>query len=585
METFSHLGSSDHMLGDDSHLVKEAKARQDLSPFETGSESGSSKHDTWDWVRIDCGSDSTYKDANGDTWKADDDFIKTGNNKQVPQSSSSKVEQLNTLRVFMEQNKNCYTLPTPTSTRYLVRAMFLYGNYDGLSKPPTFDLEFDGNKWASVVTTMTSFTYYEMIYATKGDSISICLARTQDQQFPFISRLESLPLPADMYPQMRRDMAWFNSYRYNYGANDQILGYPDDKYNRIWEPMIPSGLEPVTANFTSLDVTCVNAPPDSAIITAVHAPSSTDTIDLSFPFGNVSHLDHVEMYFTEPFLATNASRSFNVTVNNVFVANATSPEYQNCLNVGTNSLSVGNLDVQLLPTDISTLPPIISAIEVYTVSEPLVTATTPQGDLDGLGEFVDTFEQLEGWSGEPCLPNNSIWQWLICSSDQPPRVISIYLSGYGLQGFLPDFSHMDALEIIDLRDNDFYGNVPQTITDNKQIKYMIDGNENLGQGKNEKAEKIGLSLGSILVLCLVIFLVLKYGIRKKPTPTGKIETIRDENDPAERLTYRYEWRLWRVQRVLKCSTFFPHSMASLTHLIKQVLRPMALKLVPLTNNT
>ncbi|KAK6234785.1 hypothetical protein SCA6_010122 [Theobroma cacao] len=341
METFSHLGSSDHMLGDDSHLVKEAKPRQDLSPFETGSESGSSKHDTWDWVRIDCGSDSTYKDANGDTWKADDDFIKTGNNKQVPQSSSSKVEQLNTLRVFMEQNKNCYTLPTPTSTRYLVRAMFLYGNYDGLSKPPTFDLEFDGNKWASVVTTMTSFTYYEMIYATKGDSISICLARTQDQQFPFISRLESLPLPADMYPQMRRDMAWFNSYRYNYGANDQILGYPDDKYNRIWEPMIPSGLEPVTANFTSLDVTCVNAPPDSAIITAVHAPSSTDTIDLSFPFGNVSHLDHVEMYFTEPFLATNASRSFNVTVNNVFVANATSPEYQNCLNVGTNSLSVG----------------------------------------------------------------------------------------------------------------------------------------------------------------------------------------------------------------------------------------------------
>ncbi|XP_022728677.1 uncharacterized protein At1g24485-like [Durio zibethinus] len=180
--------------------------------------------DTWDWVRIDCGSDTSYKDANGDTWKTDEDFIKTGNNERVPQNIASKVEQLNTLRVFKEQNKNCYTLPTPTSTRYLVRAMFLYGNYDGLSKPPTFDLQFDGNKWATVVTTMTNFTYYEMIYATKGESISVCLARTQDQQFPFISSLESLPLPADMYAQMRRDMAWFNSYRYNYGANDWILG-------------------------------------------------------------------------------------------------------------------------------------------------------------------------------------------------------------------------------------------------------------------------------------------------------------------------------------------------------------------------
>ena len=71
------------------------------------------------------------------------------------------------------------------------------------------------------------------------------------------------------------------------------IRYPDDKYNRIWEPLIPSGLDSVTANFTSLDVTSVNVPPDSAIIQAVQAPSSTDTIDLSFTFGIVRHLDHV----------------------------------------------------------------------------------------------------------------------------------------------------------------------------------------------------------------------------------------------------------------------------------------------------
>ncbi|PPD92135.1 hypothetical protein GOBAR_DD10962 [Gossypium barbadense] len=483
--------------------------------------------DTWDWVRIDCGSDTSYKDSNGNTRDSDDDYIKTGDNKQVASTSSSDIEQLNTLRVFSEQSKNCYTIPTPTSTRYFMRAMFWYGNYDGHSKPPTFDLEFDGNKWATVVTNTTSFTYYEMIYATKGDSISICLARTRDQEFPFIPRLESLPLPDDMYPQMRRDMAWFISYRYNYGADDRILGYPDDQYNRIWEPQIPPGLDSLTANFTSLDETSVNVPPDSAIIKAVEA-SAMDTINLSFGFDNVSHLDHVEMYFTEPFLETSETRSFNVTVNRSFV-NTTISEYQICTSVWANLQSVGTLDIQLVPTEDSTLAPIISAIEVYTVSQPLVIATTSQNDLDGLEEFIDTFDQLKGWSGDPCLPNDTIWQWLNCSTNQPPRVTSIYLSGFGLQGYLPKFSQMDALEVIDLhnnklsgeipdflgklpnlrlldlRDNDFSGCVPQSITDNKQINYMIDENENSSCPKSKNAATIGSSIGSVILLALLAY--------------------------------------------------------------------------------
>ncbi|XP_039052955.1 putative leucine-rich repeat receptor-like serine/threonine-protein kinase At2g19230 [Hibiscus syriacus] len=225
---------------------------------------------------------------------------------------------------------------------------------------------------------------------------------------------------------MRRDMAWFNSYRYDYGAKDRILGYPDDPYNSIWEPRIPPGLEPVTTNFTSIDVTSVNDPPDSAISTAVEAQNSSDPIDLSFGFGNVSHLDHVEMCFTEPFLQTSDTRSFSVLVNKNYV-NTTRPEYHNCVSIGANTLSVCTLNVQLEPTSNSTLSPIISAIEVYTVSEPLVTATTSQNDLEGLGEFVETFKQLNGWNGEPCLPDDTIWQWLNCSPDyQPSRVTAMY---------------------------------------------------------------------------------------------------------------------------------------------------------------
>ena len=141
-------------------------------------------------------------------------------------NSLTLLDQFNTLRAFTDQNKNCYSLPTTTYSRYFVRAVFFYGNYDGLSNPPTFDLEFDGNKWDTVVTETSKIVYYEMIYAAKGDITSICLARTRNKQFHFISLLESWPVPDKMYAQMANDRAWFNGYRYNYGAapRDWILG-------------------------------------------------------------------------------------------------------------------------------------------------------------------------------------------------------------------------------------------------------------------------------------------------------------------------------------------------------------------------
>ena len=172
-------------------------------------------------MRIDCGAEIT--DPSGE-WQTDDEFIITGKNEQISTSSHISIEQLNTLRVFTTQNKNCYSLPTPSPARYFIRAAFYYGNYDDLSKPPTFDLEFDGNKWATVETSLTDITDFELVYANRGDNISVCLARTFHDQFPFISSLELWPLPDSMYAGMSRDLAWLKSYRYNYGANDWILG-------------------------------------------------------------------------------------------------------------------------------------------------------------------------------------------------------------------------------------------------------------------------------------------------------------------------------------------------------------------------
>ncbi|WRX35096.1 hypothetical protein QQP08_027583 [Theobroma cacao] len=134
-----------------------------------------------------------------------------------------------------------------------------------------------------------------------------------------------------------------------------------------------------------------------------------------------------------------------------------------------------------------------------------------------------------------------------------------YLSGYGLDGPLPDFSQMVALETIDLRnnsldgaipdflgklpnlrrvnvygqvttdlrDNRFTGDVLQSITGNKQLKYMI-GNKGMNQSRGERlALIVGLAVGLPIFIVFVIFLVY-FLVRKQKTLTqGQVTEVEE----------------------------------------------------------
>ncbi|KAL2487821.1 Leucine-rich repeat transmembrane protein kinase protein [Forsythia ovata] len=449
------------------------------------------------WLGIDCGSATSTKTIGG-VWQTDGAFIKTGTNQFVSSENFQPLALLNTLRAFPMQNKNCYALPARATTRYFIRAIFLYGNYDSLSKPPTFDLEIDGNKWMTVVSSSTEILHYEIIYTTTGDTISVCLARTQANQFPFISSLEAWPIfDNNVYIHMNRDLAWLNTYRYNYGANDWILGYPLDTYNRLWEPMAQSGLLNTSADTgTILTNKPYEYPPDSAVLDAMEAQNATDSISLSFGPIKLNSLIYIEAYFTEMSLDTvTETREFGFYVGNKQLTTVFT-EYGICTAVwALVQPSNSSLTIELRPTKISTLPPIISAIEVYTASDPLVTTRTSQNDLDGLEVFVSTFEQLKGWSGEPCLPTNMAWQWLGCTDSDPPRVTSIDLSNNSLDGQIPEF----------------LGNLPN-------LKTLIEGNTNLDasyKNKSTTALIIGLSVGLSLVLILILVALAYWLIRKR----------------------------------------------------------------------
>jgi len=94
------------------------------------------------------------------------------------------------LRSFPQGIRNCYRLNLTKGSKYLIRASFLYGNYDGLNQLPQFDLYLGPNLWGSVAIQNASIPVIrEMIHVISSDHLHVCLVNT-DMGIPFISALE-----------------------------------------------------------------------------------------------------------------------------------------------------------------------------------------------------------------------------------------------------------------------------------------------------------------------------------------------------------------------------------------------------------
>ncbi|KAG8049016.1 hypothetical protein GUJ93_ZPchr0009g2277 [Zizania palustris] len=98
----------------------------------------------------------------------------------------------------------CYTLrQLSPGGRYLVRASFYYGNYDGaISRlPVVFDLHLGVNRWTTVNVTAPDATYiFEAVASPPADFLQVCLVN-RGMGTPFISGLDLRSLKAEIYPE------------------------------------------------------------------------------------------------------------------------------------------------------------------------------------------------------------------------------------------------------------------------------------------------------------------------------------------------------------------------------------------------
>ncbi|CDY51448.1 BnaA05g36650D [Brassica napus] len=97
------------------------------------------------FISLDCGSppnEPPYNDVQtGLTFSTDNGFVQTGKTGKVQKEIESLFPKpVWNLRYFPDGIRNCYTLNVTQGSKYLIRALFVYGNYDGLNEYPSFDL-------------------------------------------------------------------------------------------------------------------------------------------------------------------------------------------------------------------------------------------------------------------------------------------------------------------------------------------------------------------------------------------------------------------------------------------------------------
>ncbi|CAH2065224.1 unnamed protein product [Thlaspi arvense] len=152
----------------------------------------------------DCGlplNESPYIEPENEIqFSSDETFIKSGKIGRMPENlESGNLKQYLTLRYFPDGIRNCYDLRVEKGRNYLIRAMFFYGNFDGLNVLPEFDIYIGPNKWATIDLQQEPFgSGKEVIHMSETNSLQICLVKT-GATTPMISALELRPLANGTY--------------------------------------------------------------------------------------------------------------------------------------------------------------------------------------------------------------------------------------------------------------------------------------------------------------------------------------------------------------------------------------------------
>ncbi|KAI3803996.1 hypothetical protein L1987_32163 [Smallanthus sonchifolius] len=418
-------------------------------------------------VLIDCGTNASSV-IDGRQWLPDSGFISTGTSKTL--TLNNLFPTLSTVRSFpllptnLRRRKFCYVVPVYRTAKYLVRTTYYYGGVNArVLSPPVFDQVVDGTFWSVVNTTEDygrgTASYYEGVFRAAGKSMSVCLAsNTYTESDPFISALELVLLGDSVYNSTDFGNSSLRLVaRHSFGYGGPIIRYPDDKFDRYWEPYGVNN--PTTSRGENVFINGLwNLPPLKVFQTQLSVNRS-QPMEIQWPLEPLKDsVYYIVLYFADDTGAS--SRSLNIGINNVtFYSNLTVPQSGVALFANQWPLA-GPTKIVLTPATGSTLGPLINGGELF--EEIPVGGRTHTRDVIGLNGLKNSFQNPPfDWSGDPCLPKENSWTGVTCSFGSNIRVIGLNLTSMGLLGSLsPNIANLTALNDLWLGNNSLSGSIP-----------------------------------------------------------------------------------------------------------------------------
>ncbi|XP_048327680.2 LRR receptor-like serine/threonine-protein kinase IOS1 [Ziziphus jujuba] len=439
-------------------------------------------------ISLDCGlpKNTSYTEPTTKIdYISDAPFIGSGISKNIkPEYKANQQKQVAFVRSFPQGTRNCYKLNVTESTKYLIRATFLYGNYDGLNKLPQFDLHLGPNYWVTVNFSSANLNIVkEVIHITlhSQNHLQICVVNTNSGT-PFISALELRRLKNTTYVTSTGSLAL--DRRLDIGSTtNQSYRYPYDIHDRLWKPYTQKDWTTLTTSVTvnNIKSTSNSQAPSIVMSTCVTPLNASGPLEFYWEPPDESNQYYVYLHFAEiQLLQSNQYRAFDIYLNGETWYEAYVPEYLKSGAVfSTKALSISNYSFSLVRLQNSTLPPILNALEVYTVID-FSQPETDQDDVDAINNVKSTYTVSRNWQGDPCAPVAFLWSGLSCNYKDfdTPRIISLNLSSSALTGEISSYiSGLPMLESLDLSNNSLTGLVPDFLSQLEKLKLLnLEGN-------------------------------------------------------------------------------------------------------------
>ncbi|PRQ31523.1 putative non-specific serine/threonine protein kinase [Rosa chinensis] len=406
----------------------------------------------------------------------DTNYIDTGESKTISNDHVRLLpQQFRTIRIFPKGTRNCYKINVTSGQKYLIRASFGYGNYDGENNLPEFELCLGDSLWDSVVFTcdlVNSIIAKELIHIPVRNYIHICLVDI-NKGVPFISVIELRPLRDEIYQSEVGSLALIqrcDTGRMVFSDEIYLFRYPDDVLDRLWYRCDEGGWKQLSTS-SVIDMDAVYQLPSRVMSTAA-TPNDISSKYLNFSFTPVIE---VEEY------SASWSRELTITMDGKLISTPFDPHYLRTTTTNTTFTAEGGKYYFSISTPGTTYQPILNAFEIYMAKEFLVSETNQQ---DAITNLKSTYKIIKNWQGDPCNPQVYLWEGVKCSysDNDSARIISLDLSQSGLTGEIAaSIANLTMIQTLDLSNNNLSGQIPEYLSQLPKLNVLnLEKNELTG---------------------------------------------------------------------------------------------------------